>query len=151
MPELPPLKVDPKYGYFPWWPEEGAVAFHPQDEARARTMIPSGRIFCRDGLEGEYGIYRYGDVALRIRPTLWQEVAPEGLEIGDWVEVRSRGLVNEPRTGVIAEMLWDAHEGAIRYQIIEAGQRIETLYGREDLKRVEPTWPEEPGRRGASG
>lgn len=143
MPELPPLKIDPKYGYFPWWPEEGAAAFHPEDVALARTLIPSGRIFCRDGLEGEYGIYGYGELTLRIRPTLWQEVRPEGFEIGDWVEVRTRGLVNEPRTGVVAEMFWDAHEGAIRYQLVENDRRIETLYEREDLKRVEPTWPDE--------
>ncbi|MGD9637039.1 MAG: hypothetical protein AB7G28_18010 [Pirellulales bacterium] len=136
---LPPLKIDPKYGYFPWWPEAGAAAFHPDDVAAARTLIPSGRIFCRDGLTGEYGIYRYGDATLRIKPVLWQEVEPEGLEIGDWVEVRPRGLVNEPRTGVIAEMLWDAHEGAIRYQILETGRPIDTLYAREDLKLVEPT------------
>lgn len=139
MPELPPLNFDPKYGYFPWWPEEGVTAFHPDDVALARVLIPSGRIFCRNGLDGAYGVYRYGGATLRIRPVLWQEVEPEGFEIGDWVEVRSRGLVNEPRTGVIAEMQWDAHEGAIRYQIVENGQRIETLYAREDLKRVEPT------------
>jgi hypothetical protein len=151
MSELPPLKIDPKYGYFPWWPEEGAAAFHPDDVSRARALIPSGRIFCRDGREGEYGIYRYGAVALRIRPTLWQEVAPEEFAIGDWVEVRTRGLVNEPRTGVIAEMLWDAHEGVIRYQIVEAGQRIETMYAREDLKPVEPAWPDQTEGRGASG
>jgi hypothetical protein len=102
-------------------------------------LIPSGRIFCRDGQEGECGLYRYGEATLRIRPTLWQEIAPEGFAIGDWVEVRSRGLANEPRTGKIVEMLWDANESVVRYQILENGQRIETLYACEDLKHVEPT------------
>ncbi len=84
-------------------------------------------------------LLRYGDVTLRAKPTLWQEVAPEGFEIGDWVEVRSRGLANEPRTGTIAEIAWDDHAGEIRYQIVDNGQRIETLYARDDLKHVEPT------------
>ena len=139
MPELPPLKTDPKYGYFPWWPGEGDDWLHPADVAAARDMIPSGRIFRRDGSDGEYGLMHYGDVTLRVRPTLWQEVEPEGFEIGNWVEVRTRGLANEPRTGTIAEIAWDDHAGEIRYQLLENGQRIETLYTRDDLKHVDPT------------
>ena len=144
MSDLPPLKTDPKFGYFPWWPEPlepSAIDawLHPDDVAQARTMIPSGRIFCRDGTDGEYGLLRYGDVSLRAKPTLWQEVQPEGFEIGDWVEVRTRGLANEPRTGTIAEIAWDHHAEGIRYQIVENGKRIETLYARDDLKHVEPT------------
>jgi len=141
MPALPPLKTDPKYGYFSRWPEEGDDWLHPDDVAAARALIPSGRIFRRQGREGEYGRMHYGDVTLRVRPTLWQEVAPEGFEIGDWVEVRTRGLANEPRTGTIAEVMWDDHAGGIRYQIVENGQRIETSYTRDDLKHVDPTPP----------
>jgi hypothetical protein len=63
---------------------------------------------------------------------------PEGLEIGDWVEVVSRGMLNEPRTGTIREVLWDEDAQALRYQIFENGQPIERLYAREDLQRVEP-------------
>ena len=83
-------------------------------------------------------ILHYGDVTLRAKPALWQEVEPEGIEIGDWVEVLARGMLNEPRTGTIREMLWDDDARAIRYQISEAGQPIENLYAREDLQRVEP-------------
>jgi hypothetical protein len=144
---LPPLKTHPKYGYYPWWPEERDWV-HPEDEAAARRLIPSGRIFRRDGVwEGDAGdsfmlihqfmLVHYGDVTLRVRPTLWQEVRPEEFEIGDWVEVRTRGMANEPRTGTIAEMVWDANVSAIRYQIVENGKLIETQYEREDLKSVE--------------
>ena len=44
--------------------------------------------------------------------TLWQEVAPEGFEIGDWVEVLSRGYRNTPRTAVVQEITWDANARA---------------------------------------
>src|SRR3990172_5152854 len=137
MSNLPPLKTDPKYGYYPWWPAEGNDWIHPEDVAAVRAMIPSGRIFRREGTAGELVLMHYGVVTLRVRPTLWQEVEPEGFEIGDWVEVRTRGLANEPRTGTIAEMLWDEHTEAIRYQIVENGQPIETLYSRDDLKHVD--------------
>jgi len=134
----PPLKTDPKWGYFPWWPEDGDAWVCPEDVAQARAMIPSSRVFRREGTEDGYQVLHYGEVRLRVRPVLWQEVPHEGLEIGDWVEVLSRGMRNEPRVGVIREMLWDERAGSMRYQITEAGQPIEQLYAREDLRRVEP-------------
>jgi hypothetical protein len=134
----PPLKTDPKYGYFPWWPEDGDEWVHPEDVAAARAMIPSGRVFRRDGGDGDYVLMHYGAVTLRVRRTLWVEVELEGFEIGEWVEVLSRGMLNEPRTGVIREMLWDERSRAMRYQISENAQSVEQLYAREDLRHVEP-------------
>lgn len=133
----PPLKADPKYGYFPWWPEDGNAWIHPDDVAQARSLIPSERVFRRDGEAGEYLLMHYGDVTLRVRRTLWQEVLPEGFEIGDWVEVLSRGMRNEPRTGIIREMLWDDRSRGIRYFISENGVPIADAYAREDLRHVE--------------
>ncbi len=135
---FPPLKTDPKFGYFPWWPEDGDDWVHPDDVAAARHMIPSGRVFRRDGAEGDYVVLHYGATRLRVRRTLWQEVEPEGLEIGDWVEVLTRGMRNEPRTGTIREMLWDDRRERMRYQILENGQPIEQLYTRDDLQKVDP-------------
>jgi hypothetical protein len=143
MSDLPPLATDPKYGYFRWWPETSNLVdsdawLHPDDVATARAMIPSGRVFRREGTDGEFGLFHYGDVTLRAKPVLWQEIEPEGFEIGDWVEVRTRGMTNEPRTGTIAEMMWDEHAGEIRYQIVENGARIDAEYTRDDLKPVDP-------------
>lgn len=136
--ETPPLKTDPKYGYFPWWPQDGDDWLHPDDVERARSMIPSSRIFRRDGSDREYLQLKYGDFTLRVRPTLWQEVLPEGFEIGDWVEVLSRGMRNEPRTGVIREIVWDDRARALRYQIFENDQPIADLYAADDLQHIEP-------------
>jgi hypothetical protein len=136
----PPLKTDPKYGCFPWWPEDGDEWVHPDDVALARSIIPSGRVFRRDGQQGEYLVMHYGDTQLRVRRTLWLEVSHEGFDIGDWVEVRSRGMRNEPRTGVIREMLWDDGAQQVRYQITESGGNlVAELYSQEDLQHVEPT------------
>ena len=137
----PPLKTGPKYGYFPWWPENGNDWVHPEDVAAARSMIPSGRIYRRDGESGPYVVLHYGEVRLRVRRTLWCEVEPEGFEIGDWVEVCSHGLRNTPRTGTIREMLWDDHQREIRYQVREVDRPIETLYAAADLRHVDPTDP----------
>lgn len=135
----PPLKTDPKFGVFPWWPEDGNDWVHPQDIALARDMIPSQRVFCRDGTEDGYLLLYYGRTKLRVRRTLWQEVPGEEFRIGDWVEVLSRGMLNSPRTGMICEMLWDEADNAIRYQIEENGLQIDQRYTRDDLRHVDPT------------
>jgi hypothetical protein len=137
----PPLKTDPKFGCFPWWPEDGDDWVHPEDVAVARQMIPSERVFRRDGTSGVFLKMHYGRVMLRVRRTLWLEVPPPEFEIGEWVEVLSRGMRNTPRTGTICDLLWDEGAKAARYQILDDGQRIEKRYAADDLRRVEPTGP----------
>jgi hypothetical protein len=134
----PPLKTDPKYGCFPWWPEDGDDWIHPEDVAIARSMIPSNRVFRRDGARGDYLLMYYGGTTLRVKRTLWQEVPAADFQIGDWVEVLSRGMRNEPRTGTIREVLWDQRSREVRYQIAENDVPIADLYGPDDLQRVEP-------------
>jgi hypothetical protein len=133
------MKVDPKYGYYPWWPEDGDEWVHPEDVELVRQMIPSSRVFRRDGEVGSFVILHYGSQQLRVKRTLWQEVASEGFEIGDWVEVLSRGYRNTPRTAVIQEITWDGNARALRYQVMENDKLIPNLYGTEDLRHVEPT------------
>ena len=135
------MKTDPRYGYYPWWPENGNDWLHPEDVELARQMIPSMRIFRRDDSQGEYVHLQYKEVHLRVLRTLWQEIAWEGFDLGDWVEVLSRGRRNTPRTGTIREMQWDTKARAIRYQVMENDQPIAKLYAAEDLRHVEPTLP----------
>lgn len=133
------MKIEPRYGYYPWWPENGNDWLHPEDVELARQLIPSMRIFRREGELESYVVLYYGDVKLRVLRTLWQEVEGEGFELGDWVEVLSRCGHNEPRTGTIREMLWDQRARALRYQLLDNGQPIANLYAAEDLRHVDPT------------
>jgi hypothetical protein len=93
-------------------------------------------------------VMSYGDIRLRVGRTLWLEVAWEGFNIGDWVEVLARGQRNTPRTGTIREMLWDEHDRCIRYQLLENDQPLAKRYLAEDLRHVDPTppLPAEPSR-----
>ncbi len=134
----PPLKTDPKYGCFLRWPQDGNDWLHPDDVALVRDLLPSDRIFRREGHDGEYHRFHYGDIMFRARLALWQEVVHEGFEIGNWVEVLSRGMRNEPRTGIIREMRWDENGSAIRYQISANNKPIPDFYSRDDLEHVEP-------------
>jgi len=135
------LKTDPKYGYYPWWPQDGNDWLLDEDVPLARRMIPSPRVFRREGTQGPYLVMAYGDIRLRVQRTLWQEVPWEGFDIGDWVEVLSRGQRNTPRTGTICEMLWDQHDRCMHYQLLEADQPRNKHYTAQDLRHVDPTGP----------
>ena len=139
--DLPNLKTDPKYGFYPWWPEDGDDWVHPEDVATARGTIPSPRVFRRDGEHGPFVTLHYGQLRLRVKPTMWQEIPWEGYDVGDWVEVLSRGQKNTPRTGVIREMEWEPRSRSMRYYIDEAGSPVPNAYAAEDLRRVEPVLP----------
>jgi hypothetical protein len=138
-PAAGPLKLEPKYGFYPWWPEDGDAWIHPRDVSLARTHIPSPRVFRRDSQRGEYYIIQYGVVRIRVKRAMWQEVPWEGFDVGNWVEVLSRGAVNTPRTGIIREMHWDPRERAMRYYIEENGAPIPKAYSAQDLRHVQPT------------
>ena len=133
------MKTDPRYGYYPWWPEDGNDWLHPEDVELARRLIPSTRVFRRDGEQGPFVILHYGDLRLRVKRTLWLEVKGEGFEIGDWVEVLSRGHRNTPRTGVIRDMLWNPSAHCLQYRITEVDKPIPNEYFAEDLRHVDPT------------
>lgn len=136
---LPPIKTDPRYGYYPWWPEDGDDWVHPEDVALAREMFPSQRIWRRIGeVEDEYVTLQYGEVRLRVKRTLWREAPYEGYELGDLVEVLPLGMANDPQTGIIRERRWNEFEGAIEYCLtLRDGTRWPMRYQAKDLKHVE--------------
>jgi len=136
---LPPLKTDPRYGHFPWWPEDGDDWVHPEDVALARRTIPGPRIWRRDGRQGDYVLLSYGDERLRVLRRLWQETPAPAYEMGDWVEVRPRGMQNEPHTGQVRGVVWDEPTQSIRYQLEVVDRPIPHDYAAEDLKPVDPT------------
>jgi alpha-L-fucosidase len=136
--EVSMLKTDPKYGYFPRWPQDGDQWLHPEDIELARRLIPSMRIFQRDGTAGDLVLLHYGDLTLRARPALWQVVSWEGFDLGDWVEVLTRVMQNPPHTGTIREMLWDQRHRQMRYQLQINGQPSDRFFSADDLRHIEP-------------
>lgn len=132
------MKTDPKYGYYPWWPEDGNDWLHPEDVELARQLIPSPRVFRRDGRSDPYVILHYGELQLRVRRTLWQEVEWEGFNIGDSVEVLSRGMRNTPRVGVVRDIHCHGVSQGLRFLISDSGNPIPTEFTAEDIRLVEP-------------
>ena len=135
---VPPLKTDPKYGYFPWWPEDGDGWVHPEDVAAARTMIPSHRVFRRDGSEGDYLLLHYGDVTLRVRPG--QSVALVGSNgSGKTTLVKLLAGLYEPTQGTVRYQGRDLRE----WDPLALRQRIGVIF--QDFNRYQLTVGENIG------
>ena len=135
------MKEPHEYGVYPWWPEEGLDQFHPDDVERAAGLLPSDRIFRREGSEGEYVVLHYGQERLRIKPGLFKTVRGEGFDLGDHVEVLSRGGKNEHCVGTVREMRWCAATRQIHYHLDHAGRHLPTLFTAEDLRHIEHDLP----------
>ncbi len=123
-----PLRRPPAFGVYLWWPEAGTNWIHPDDVPVAERWIPSDRVFCRvDGADG-YSVLRYGHQEIRVRPTMWLEVSPDGYEVGDLVEVKSQMGRLAPFVATIMNMFWNRHRQAIEYELAESGQRLPRRY-----------------------
>lgn len=120
------LSVLPKHG-FCLWPEDGDDWIHPSDLEIARSLIPSKRIFrkenCSDPVLNNLGYveYSYGDQIFRGLPSLWHEVATEGYELGDTVELKSGYGKLRPIIADVVGMYWNRKIQAIEYELEKGG------------------------------
>ncbi len=135
---IEPLKRPPTYGVFLWWPAEGDDWIHPDDLELARQLIPGPRVFRRVDAEDGYATITYGDLSLRIRPSMWLEVKPEGYEIGDLVEIKSSGGQQDPMVAHIHDIFWDNQQRRIEYVLQQDGRNLEKTLTSEDLRMVKP-------------
>lgn len=148
---MEPIKIDPKFGCFLRWPEDGDEWVHPEDRAAVRELLPSPRVWRREEQGAPYRTFHYGEIRFRARPALWYELAPPEFHVGDWVEVRSQGMKHTPRVAVVREVEWDETAREIRYQLADNGVPLPETYVAEDFQPAAPTLPldsrGEPGRR----
>ena len=131
------MRCPVQYVVCPWWPEGGDAWVHPDDAAMARQMIPGWRVFRVAGKEGPYRVLRYGTRVLRVQPTMWVPVRGNGLEVGQWVQIRSRLGKNRPGVGRIGEMVWNRRDRTIDYMVYRQDMLGRRKYRAEDLGRVE--------------
>ena len=138
-------RVNPDFGFFPWWPEDGDSWVCPADITLARSIIPSERVWRREVDPEEFGgnryeVLTYGVLRLRVRKTMWRTAPHEGINVGDWVEVLPYGIKNEPQTGKVREMLIDEETLQLSYQIqLGDGRNLDKRFPATDLRALGET------------
>lgn len=123
-----PLKREPEFGVFLWWPGDDDSWIHPHDVPKAEDLIPGNRVLRREDYDDDYSLLIYGDYQIRVQPAMWLPVASEGYNIGDQVEVRSNFGENQPFIGTIAEMIWSRTKKQIEYEIHKPGSLQAKIY-----------------------
>lgn len=124
---LTPLKIQPKYGVYLWWPADQNWV-HPDDLETANELIPSDRVFRREAYDDKYALLLYGERFIRVRPVIWLEVQSEGYELGDQVEVKSQLGKVRPLVATIDDIRWDNQSRSIKYSLSANGRAGERSY-----------------------
>jgi hypothetical protein len=124
----------PDCGVYRFWPEAGYAWIHPDDVAVAESWIPSDRVFRRHSFDGVYYRLQYGDVAIRVKPTLWIRVPDEHLWVGDQVEILGDFRTNEPSIASISEVRYDQLLQRIVYTLVQRGIVLDRPYVLEELR-----------------
>jgi hypothetical protein len=126
----------PVCGAYLVWPGDGTDWIHPEDIEQASRWIPSLRVFRRHSFDGEYYRLQYGDVSIRVRPSMWHRVDDEGFSVGDQVEVLGRFQENEPCIARILEIRFDKPHNRVLYTLEARELPLPRSYVASDLNRL---------------
>jgi hypothetical protein len=93
------------WGLYPWFPEHGPDAIHPEDLISLLAHPPYGKLFECVGNDGEFLSLKChdNDFAFRAKPILFKSVPPPPVQVGDIVTVISKG---SQKTATISGMGW---------------------------------------------
>lgn len=128
------LRREIKYGVFLWWSDQTPSWVHPDDRQVVEHLVPGNRVFRREECENyadrELGYSKlvYGESVFRALPSIWLEVAYEGIELNDYVEIKSRYGKLRARIATISEIVWNRHSRTIEYFLSFNGQRESRAY-----------------------
>ncbi|TWU66720.1 MULTISPECIES: hypothetical protein [Crateriforma] len=135
----------PQYGIIARWPEDGQSFIHPSDIAAANRCLPSERVLKRFAFDGSYYHYSYGAVRFRLRPCLWLRIRPDGIDIGDQVEVAGVGMQRDLFVASVWGMHFVQRKGCIVYRLRRADSVVPNLYTADQLKRLDVKEKVRPG------
>ena len=122
--DIPDLRLPDRFGVYLRWPENGTDWIHPEDIELCLKLIPSNRIFQRHFFDATFNQLVYGDLSIRVKPSLWLEVDTDGYLIGDRVEIRSCMGKRRPAIAKIEETLYNHIKRKVEYVLSVNQQRV---------------------------
>jgi hypothetical protein len=121
------------WGLFPWFEEHGREEIHPDDYDAVKALWPYCKVLQCVGNEDDYLRLRYGDLIVRVKPSLFSPVQSPAHDFGDPIRVIKSGEIT---SGNICGIFWHFKEGRPMYLIAVAGKRLKKRYWDEDF--IEP-------------
>jgi hypothetical protein len=131
----------PDWGVYLTWPTEGQSWIHPADLSLALRLIPSHRVFHRTRWDRTFYQLHYGELSIRVRPTLWVRVEAVDLQVGQQVELLARNGANDPGIFTIRDILFCPRKQETEFSLSQRGMTLPKRFARQDLRplRVVPS------------
>jgi hypothetical protein len=124
----------PDWGVYLTWPTEGRSWIHPSDLSLALDLIPSRRVFHRTRWDNTFYQLNYGELSIRVRPTLWVRVDTVDLHVGQQVEVLPNHGENDPGIFTVRDILYCPRKQTIEFSLSQRGMTLPKMYSRESLR-----------------
>lgn len=130
------------WGLYPWHgqSESERALVHPEDFERLKLLWPYCKVLERLGEAAEPGfiVLRHGESTFRVRPDLFQPVAPPAFDFGEPVCLRK----DSERTGVIVAIYWH-YKQARPFFLIRLGTKrsLKRYFAEELVSRSAPLSP----------
>ncbi|MBL8892391.1 MAG: hypothetical protein JNL67_20615 [Planctomycetaceae bacterium] len=120
-----------RWGLYPWFPEHGETMIHPEDVVTVKSLMPSGKVFQVVGEDGDYLVLSYGELSFRAKPELFRSVERPHKQIGDTVEVVSKG---EQQSAKVVEIHWHHQKNEPFYVLTINGKKSSKRYWNADFR-----------------
>lgn len=133
-----PVKPPVSWVIIPHWPEDGDHWIHADDRHKAEGLIPGDFIFRRELTDDDWYLLSYGDVTLKIRPVMVDEVPEPKFKMGELVELAHQLEVDKISVGKIYAIRYSDYYHEPQYYLIRGDLKSQNAYLAKDLKRYEP-------------
>ena len=141
------LVLKPKYGVFPWWPDDSDSWIHPDDLSVAAELVPSCQILRRVPLDSKiadessvcenndrFASFEYGSQTFRAVPRMWLEVPEPDYNLFDQVEICSKLGKVHPKIASVSSVRWNRLKRVAEYRLIRNGMPLPGLFHAADLQ-----------------
>ncbi|PQO32106.1 hypothetical protein DTL21_17885 [Bremerella cremea] len=133
-----PVRPPVSWVIFPHWPEDGDHWIHPDDRSKAEGLIPSDFIFRRELTDDDWYMLSYGDVHMKTRPVMVDEVPEPKFKMGEIVELAHQFEVDKIAIGTIYAIRYSEYHREPQYYLIRGELKSQNAYLAKDLRPYEP-------------
>ncbi|MHC2069160.1 DUF6960 family protein [Bremerella sp. T1] len=133
-----PVKPPVSWVMFSRWPEDGDHWIHPDDRHKAEGLIPSDFIFRREVTDDDWYLISYGDVHMKTRPVMVEELPEPKFKMGEIVELAHQFDVDKMTTATIYAVRWSDYHQEPNYYVTRGNLKSQNAYLAKDLKPFEP-------------
>lgn len=133
-----PVKPPVSWVVFHRWPEDGDHWIHPDDRHKVEGLIPSDYIFRRELTDDDWYLLSYGDVQIKTRPVMVDEVEEPKFQVGELVELAHNLEVDKMTVCRIYAVRFSEYFHEPQYYVIRGDLKSQNPYLAKDLKPYEP-------------